>query len=86
MKWFWIFLILILAAGVATYGRYQSLDPCVWLEKDMVAASEMPEIWVEARIRARFLLDGITSPTASECLQGWWSFRAEELAETEKAE
>ena len=52
----------------------------------MVAGSEMPEIWVETRIRARFLLDGITSPTAEECLRGWWSFRAEELAETQNSE
>ena len=86
MKWFWIILICILAAGAGTYVRYQSLDPCVWLKKDMVKASEMPEIWVETRIAARFLLDGITEPTATECLRGWWSYRAEELAENGKVE
>ncbi len=86
MKWFWATVLLIFVAGAGTYGRYQSLDPCVWLKKDMVAGSEMPEIWVETRIRARFLLDGITSPTAEECLRGWWSFRAEELAETQNSE
>ena len=86
MKWFWIVLGLVLAAGAGTYSRYQSLDPCVWLKKDMVKDSEMPEIWVEARIRARFLLEGIAEPDAVDCLQGWWSFRADELAAAEEAE
>ncbi|HMB77849.1 MAG TPA: hypothetical protein VKN76_15735 [Kiloniellaceae bacterium] len=86
MKWFWIVLVALLAAGVGTYARYQSLDPCVWLKKDMMKTSGMPAIWVETHIKARFLLDGITEPTATECLRGWWSFRAEELAENGKIE
>lgn len=52
----------------------------------MTTTSGMPELWVETRIKARFLLDGITEPTATECLRGWWSFRAEELAENGKIE
>jgi hypothetical protein len=74
-----LILGLIAAAVVATFVRYQSLHPCDWLEKDMTAASEMPEIWVIARLRARFLVEGITDPGVLDCIEGWWSFRIEEL-------
>lgn len=86
MKWFGIVVAALLAAGAGTYARYQSLDPCIWLKKDMIKTSGMPELWVETQIGARFLLEGITDPTATECLHGWWSFRAEELAENGKVE
>ena len=79
MKYIVLLVGLSLAASIATYVRYQSLHPCDWLEKDMIAASDMPEIWVVARLRARFLMEGITDPSALECLEGWWSFRIEEL-------
>ena len=74
-----LIVILIGAAALATFARYQSLHPCDWLERDMIAASEMPEIWVIARLRARFLMEGITEPGMLDCLDGWWSFRIEEL-------
>ena len=74
-----LILALVAAAVVATFVRYQSLHPCDWLESDMIAASEMPDIWVIARLRARFLVEGITEPAALDCLEGWWSFRIEEL-------
>ncbi len=70
---------LIAACVIATYVRYGSLHPCDWLQKDMMAESDMPEIWVETRIRMRFFLDGITEPTARDCLEGWWTFRVEEI-------
>lgn len=79
MRFLLLVLGLMVAAVVATFFRYQSLHPCDWLEKDMIAASDMPEIWVVARLRARFLMEGITDPSARECLEGWWSFRIEEL-------
>ena len=79
MRFLLLVMGLMVAAVVATFFRYQSLHPCDWLEKDMIAASDMPEIWVVARLRARFFMEGITDPSALECLEGWWSFRIEEL-------
>ena len=79
MRFLLLVMGLMVAAVVATFFRYQSLHPCDWLEKDMIAVSDMPDIWVVARLRARFLMEGITDPSALECLEGWWSFRIEEL-------
>ena len=50
---------LLVVAVIATYARYESLDPCDWLEADMLAKSDLPRLVIEARIQARFLLDGI---------------------------
>ena len=72
--------VLVLAVG-ATFFRYGSLDPCVWLEEDMLAKSDLPRLAIEARIQARFLLDGILEPDLGDCLRGWWNFRLEELPE-----
>ena len=73
-------VVLVLAVG-ATLFRYGSLDPCDWLEADMLAKSNLPRLVIEARIQARFLLDGILEPDFGDCLHGWWSFRLEELPE-----
>lgn len=70
---------LLAAAAVATYARYESLDPCDWMEQDLVAQSGLPAVAVEIRIRAAFLLDGITEPGAGDCLVKWWAWRRDGL-------
>lgn len=83
-----LMILILCAAGAiaATYWRYDSLHPCDWLQQDMVRASGQPEFWVSIRIQARFLLEGITEPTAEQCLDGWWNFRLEELEKLEVPE
>ena len=68
---------LALAAPIATYVRYESLDPCDWMERDMARQSGLPLLVVRTRLRAEFLLEGITEPSATECLSRWWEIRAE---------
>ena len=77
MRYALLVLGLALAATVATYVRYESLDPCDWMERDMARQSGLPRLVVRARIHAEFLLEGITEPSATECLSSWWEFRAE---------
>ena len=79
MKSFVVLTGLLSAAVVATYARYQSRDPCDWMMRDLAEASSLPDIVVEARVRSAFLLDGITEPTATDCLSGWWRLRSEML-------
>ena len=84
---FFTVLVLCAAGAVgATFWRYDSLHPCDWLQKDMVEASGEPELWVEIRIKALFLLDGITEPTVKDCLNGWWNYRLEQLENLEVQE
>ena len=79
MKSFVVLTGLLIAAVVATYARYQSLDPCDWMMRDLAESSNLPGIVVAARVRSAFLLDGITEPTATDCLSGWWRLRSEML-------
>ena len=72
-------LLLIIAAIVATYFRYQSLDPCDWMEQDLAAESDLPLIMLRAQIRAEFLLDGITEPGPADCISAWWDLRSNGL-------
>jgi hypothetical protein len=74
-----IVVIMTLVAGIGTFSRYRSFDPCVWLKQDMMARAEQPAVVVEARIAARFLVDGIVDPSFGNCLEGWWSYRLEDL-------
>ena len=74
---------LIVAAAIATYGRYQSLDPCDGMERDLLAQSELPRVAVELQISAAFLLEGITDPGPGDCLVKWWDWRREGLPEQE---
>ncbi len=78
---FLILLVLSALAVAATWLRYQSLDPCDWTLQDMTEASGQPELVVEARIRAKFLIEGVVDPDFRECLFGWWDFRLDELPE-----
>ncbi len=72
---------LALAATAATYVRYESLDPCDWMERDMAQQSGLPLLVVRARITAEFLLEGITDPSATDCLARWWEIRAEGVSQ-----
>ena len=69
-------LALVGAAVIATMVRYGSLQPCDWLDQDAAAQSGLPRLVAEAQVRAAFLLDGITDPTAGECLTAWWDLKA----------
>lgn len=68
-----------IAAAVATYSRYQSFDPCVWMEQDAAKESSLPRAVVRAKIEAGFLMQGIRNPDAYQCLRAWWKFRADNL-------
>ena len=69
------------AAMGATYWRYQSLDPCDWMTRDLVEESGLPELMVMARIRAEFLLEGVTDPDPGQCLFKWWALRRDGLGQ-----
>ena len=77
MKYVIVVTGLIAAALAATYARYDSLDPCVWLVRDATHQSDLPELAVEARVRAGFLVRGITKPGPYDCLSDWWRLRSE---------
>lgn len=81
MKYLSIVAVLGLAAVIATFVRYESFDPCDWLEQDMTRALGMPPIVSQARIRASFMFRGIIEPTGRECLEDWWHLKAKGLPE-----
>ncbi len=70
-----IVVVLVIAGSIATYVRYESFNPCDWMEQDLTAQSALPRIVVQGRIKAEFLIEGITDPTPSQCVQAWWKFR-----------
>lgn len=74
---------LLLAAVIATYARYGSLDPCDWMVQDLAARSDLPLVAVRLRISGGFLLDGITNPGPGDCLVKWWQWRREGLPKAE---
>lgn len=79
MKFVLIVIGLAVAATIATYARYQSLNPCDWMAQDLAQQTGLPPLVVRVRIRTAFLIDGITDPGPSDCLFGWWEFRTEGL-------
>ncbi len=79
MRYMGIVVVLGLAAAIATFARYESFDPCDWLEHDMTRSLGMPKVVAQARIRAGFMLRGIVEPTSRECLGDWWQLKAEGL-------
>ena len=85
MRYLGIVVVLGLAAGIATFARYESFDPCEWLEQDMTRALVMPRVVAQARIRAGLLLRGIVEPTSRECLDDWWRLKADGLPEAEQS-
>ena len=70
---------LLIAAGIATYVRYESLHPCDWMEEDLAAQSSLPRMAAELRITAAFLLEGITDPGPDDCLSKRWVWRRDGL-------
>ena len=68
---------LLLVAVGATFFRYQSLNPCDWMEQDLAESYGLPPLIVRAQIRAAFLLEGVTEPDAVDCLLEWWDWRSE---------
>ena len=73
---------VLVAAAAATLVRYGSLDPCVWLEKDLIEDSGLPPAVVRLQIRAAFFVDGVTDPGPLDCLLEWWDRRGGELSDT----
>ncbi len=76
-------VLLLLAGGAAasTYWRYESLDPCEWMARDLIQASELPELVVRSRIQLEFLLEGVTDPDPGQCLFKWWALRRDGLGQ-----
>ncbi len=72
---------VLVAAAAATLVRYGSLDPCVWLETDLIEDSILPPAAVRLQIQAAFLVDGVTDPGPLDCLLKWWVRRGEELSD-----
>ncbi len=80
MKYALIAIALFGAASAATYVRYESLDPCDWMVHDLARKSNLPRFIIEAKVRADFMLEGITDPSPYECLSAWWKLRADDAA------
>lgn len=78
-----LFLVLVVAvasAAAATYSRYESFSPCVWIEHDQAEATGLPRLVLRGRLQAEFLMRGIRNPDAVDCLLTWWDFRREGAA------
>ena len=71
-------IIVAIAATVATYFRYQTFDPCNWMAQDMARHDGLPEVVMEGKVKANFLIRGITNPSATDCVLAWWGERADE--------
>jgi hypothetical protein len=69
--------IVAFAATAATYVRYQSFDACEWIAMDMAKRTSLPVMVWRGRVRAEFLLRGITDPDAADCVLAWWQERAD---------
>ena len=74
-------LAIMVAAVIATYVRYESFDPCRWMEQDLASESGQPRLVVRARIQGRFLIDGVTNPDLGQCIMAWWKTRVDGLRE-----
>ena len=73
-----LFLVIAaLAATIATYSRYESFSPCIWIEQDQARATGLPTLVTRGRLHAEFLLRGIREPNTMDCLLSWWDFRLE---------
>ena len=83
MRYLGIAAALVVAAAIATFARYESFDPCDWLEQDMARSLGMPMVVAQARIRATFMFSGIVEPDTYDCLGAWWHLKAEGLPEEE---
>ena len=79
MRWLALVVVLLLAAAGSTYFRYQSFSPCDWMAQDLEAQTGLPNLVIQARIKALFLLDGVTDPDPVDCLLAWWDVRQDGL-------
>lgn len=77
-----VLLVLTGAAAASTYWRYESLDPCEWMARDLIQESELPEMVVRSRIQLEFLLEGVTDPDPGQCLFKWWALRRDGLGQS----
>ncbi len=77
MRYIGIAAALVMAAAAATFVRYESFDPCDWLERDTARALGLPPIAAQAQIRAAFMFRGIVAPDTYDCLGDWWRLKAE---------
>jgi len=78
MKTAAIIIIGILLFGTAaTYHRYQSFNPCDWMEQDLIVQSSLPKLVVQGKVKAKFLLQGIIDPTPVQCVKMWWKLKAD---------
>jgi hypothetical protein len=68
-------LLACIAATGATYYRYQSFDPCSWLEQEFADEWKAPRMIAKGRIMAEFYVRGVTDPSFSQCVSAWWHFR-----------
>ncbi len=73
----------LIAASGATLVQYGSLHPCAWLRVDAAQESSLPAPIVETRLRAAFLLRGITDPGPSDCITEWWRVRQRGLPQVD---
>ncbi len=72
-------IAVVLIASIATFVRYESFDPCDWMEQDLASQSGLPRIVVNARVQSQFLIKGIIDPGIGQCLLAWWNFRLDGL-------
>ena len=76
-----LLICLAIFASGATYGRYGNFDPCDWTAQDQAKETAVPKIFWEGRLKAKFLVKGITEPSYSDCVLAWWENRAEEAVD-----
>ena len=76
-KFLYLAAALSFAAATATFARYESFDPCVWLEHDLAEQTGLPRMVAQAQIQAEFFVEGVTNPSAKQCLFAWWDVRAD---------
>ncbi|MBT5048349.1 MAG: hypothetical protein HOM58_07590 [Rhodospirillaceae bacterium] len=70
-------VIVALIASVATFVRYRSFDACEWIALDMADRTSLPTAIWRGRVKAQFLLLGVTDPGAGDCILAWWEERAD---------
>lgn len=69
-------IVAVIASG-ATFVRYGNFDACEWIAQDMADRTSLPiAIW-RGRVKAQFLLQGVTDPDPGDCVLAWWEERAD---------
>jgi len=76
-----ILIGIVIFASSATFGRYGNFNPCDWTAQDHAGSSAIPKIVWAGRLKAKFLAEGITQPSYSDCMLAWWESRADDAAE-----